>query len=185
MNHQLALEISDTLNQSVLLIDDISYYINEKFNGIETVPYTSPKLNIVAPGYTESFELTLEDGIKKNFSLSLYAKDFLKVKSYDNVGTEWSDGIYIVRYALCPYDQLSVEYNYMRTSKLMNCYLKALCQIMEDGSDEEMAKLDLLKEIRMYIDASKYEVEILHNPTKGQDLYMYAKKQLNKLNCGC
>ena len=77
MNHQLALEISDTLNQSVFLIDDISYYINEKFNGIETVPYTSPKLNIVAPGYTESFELTLEDGIKKNVSLSLYAKDFL------------------------------------------------------------------------------------------------------------
>ena len=80
MNHQLALEISDTLNQSVFLIDDISYYINEKFNNIETVPYTSPKLNIVVPGYTEAYELTSEDGIKKNFSLSLYAKDFLQVK---------------------------------------------------------------------------------------------------------
>lgn len=44
-------------------------------------------------------------------------------------------------------------------------------------------KLRQLQYIRTLLDAAKAAVEYCHEPTKGMDIYNYAVKLLDKINC--
>jgi hypothetical protein len=48
---------------------------------------------------------------------------------------------------------------------------------------EKSHKLAELQEIKGYLDAAKATVDTCHKPTKGMELYNYALKRLNKLDC--
>ena len=178
--HTLSLEVQETLNCSILRIDDTSKYA-------EGMVVDCPILLITLPGFSYSIEV-LEPLAEPGFSLNLTACD-LEVQTIDCDGGNFSalpDGIYVIKYSVSPNEQVYVEYNHLRLSKILNDYNNALCNLdLQDcAPDVETAKkLEVLREVKMYLDAAKAKVETCHEPKKGMDLYTYAKKQLSRFNC--
>jgi hypothetical protein len=180
MNHKLSLEVTDTLNLQILRISDSSVYNSN-------VPVECPLLEITTPGFVIPVQFN-ETQIQPGFrSLNLTTCDLdLQIEDCGSAYRNLSDGIYIIKYSVSPGSIVYVEYNHLRTSNIMNNYLKVLCEIPLTDSEpnvEVSRKLDLLREIKMYIDAAKAQVEIAHQPQKGMVLYTYAKKLLNKFDC--
>lgn len=177
--HVLSLEVLDTLNEKILRIVDTSIYDT-------IVPVECPILSITVPGFgysTEFDSVTITPGFSKNFT----ACD-LGLQTID-CGTKFSrlpDGIYIIKYSVSPNDIVYVEYNYLKISGIMNCYQRILCELDVSACEpmpEIANKLELLRKIKMYIEAAKAKVEICMEPSKGIELYGYAKKLLSKFNC--
>lgn len=181
--HVLSLEIIETLNECILRIDDTSVYANTLACPL---PAECPLLNITPPGFNYSIEIGSPDiapGFRSSFTAC--ALD-LQTEECGTTYKALPDGIYIIKYSVSPNDQVFVEYNHLRTTKLRNRYDKILCEL--DISDCEPAadvekKLKELKKIDMYIRAAKAKVEICHEPKKGMQLYTYAKKLLDKFTC--
>jgi hypothetical protein len=177
--HTLSLEVLDTLNEAILRIVDTSIYDT-------IVPVDCPVLSITVPGFSYSTEFDstiITPGFSKNFTacdLGLQTTD---------CGTKFSrlpDGIYIIKYSVSPNDIVYVEYNYLKVSGLMNIYQRILCELDVSACEpltEVANKLELLRKIKMYIEAAKAKVEICLEPSKGMELYGYAKKLLSKFNC--
>lgn len=179
MRHVLSLEAPKTLNCSLLRIQDTSVYHAD-------VPAECPILNVTLPGFNSSVEIG-EPDISTGFNLNLTACD-LEIQSVD-CGTTYNslpDGVYVLKYSVAPNDQVYVEYNHLRTTKLRIRYQKILCELdianCEPTADVAK-KMDLLKQIDMYIQAAEAKVDICHDPKKGMQLYTYAKDLLAKFDC--
>jgi len=177
--HVLSLEAPETLNCSILRIIDTSVYDL-------TIPIECPILNITLPGFNYSVEIG-EPDIASGFSLNLTACN-LEIQSED-CGTTYGalpDGVYVIKYSVSPNDQVYVEYNHLRTSKLRIRYNKILCDLDLASCEPNTAttkKMDKLKTIDMYIQAAIAKVETCHDPKKGMQLYTYAKDLLAKFDC--
>ncbi len=177
--HTLSLDVLDTLNEAILRIVDTSVYDT-------IVPIECPILSITAPGFNYSVEFD-SSTILPGFSKIFTACD-LELQTA-NCGTKFSklpDGIYIIKYSVSPNDTVYVEYNYLKVSGLMNYYQRVLCELDASACEplpEVANKLELLRKIKMYIEAAKAKVEICLEPSKGIELYGYAKKLLSKFNC--
>lgn len=179
MNHVLSLETLDTLNESILRVVDTSVY-NPNIN-IEC-----PLLEVTLPGF--GYAVQLDDTfISSGFAVNLTACD-LEVQT-EACGSRYDrlpDGIYVLRYSVSPNDVVFVEYNYLRVSKLMNRYQRILCELDLSACEppgDVAKKIELLRQIKTYIEAAKAKVEICHEPKKGMELYTYAKKLLAKFDC--
>ena len=178
-NHILSLEAPDTLNTKILRIVDTSIYAS-------TIPVECALLSVTAPGFSYSVEFT-DSEIPQGFNRILTACD-LELQT-QNCGTAFSDlpdGIYVIRYSVSPNDVVYVEYNHLRLASILNCYNKILCELDIAGCDpdaDKTKKLEVLGQVRMYLDAAKAKVEICHEPAKGMELYTYAQKLLSKFNC--
>lgn len=179
MRHVLSLEAPATLNECILRVQDTSIYH-------DNVPVECPILNVTLPGFNSSVELG-ETEIATGFNLNLTACD-LEVQTA-NCETQFNalpDGVYVLKYSVSPNDQVYVEYNHLRVTKLMLNYRKVLCSLdiaACEPSVEVAKKLATLKEIDMYIKAAVAKVETCHDPKKGMELYTYAKKLLTKFDC--
>jgi len=177
--HVLSLEVEDTLNCTILRIEDTSIYE-------ATMPVECPLLEITLPGFTSAVQIG-ETIIDPSFRINLTACE-LEIQS-SGCGTEFEnlpDGIYVIKYSVSPNDEVYVEYNHLRVSKLMNNYKKILCELDLADCDpiqETQDKLEELNLIRGYIEAAKAKVELCHEPKKGMQLYTYAKKRLSKFKC--
>ena len=182
MNHQLCLRIQETLNNTILHIEDSSVYNNN-------LEVTCKRLEITLPGFLKP--VFIEDAsLEKHFNVILDAQALGIQLNGSTEPCFLPDGIYIVKYSVSPNDIVYVEYNHLRTTKLLNMYHKALCSVELNDAEpnkDTMSKLTLLQEIKAYIDAAKVQVEIGHNPNKGIQLYNYAEKLLKKFKCigGC
>lgn len=177
MAHSLALEVPLISNPKVLRIYDTSIWDS-------SLPVSSRKLDIIAPGYTSSVTFTVAEGFD-----SLYNSSNLGI-STTTIPSEMAnlpDGIYILR--LTAYqgeDSTWVEYNHLRQVCLLRDYYKALCTLNFYPCDT----LDVLLEakrkelmvIKGYIDAAKAKVEWCKAPSEGIDLHNFAKKQLDKFS---
>ena len=171
MNHQLSLDVQETTNEMVLIVLDSSVYDN-------ILPVECQTLEVTLPGAMspKSFEIN-ELGTK----ITLTYADF-----HEGEDCALPDGIYILKYSISPNDKVYVEYNHMRTTLLLNQYKRAFCSVdltSATPDKETQKKLDLLREIKDFIDASKIQVEICLNPEKGIALYAYAKKLLERFIC--
>lgn len=179
MRHVLSFEAPKTMNCSILRLIDTSVYSPD-------VPIECPILNITLPGFNHSVELG-EDQIASGFSLILTACN-LEVQT-EGCGTTYSalpDGVYVLKYSVSPNDQVYVEYNHLRTTKLRIRYQKILCELDIANCEPSSAvekKMDLLKQIDMYIQAAEAKVETCLDPKKGMQLYTYAKDLLAKFDC--
>ncbi|MFZ4059479.1 MAG: hypothetical protein ACOYKE_15150, partial [Ferruginibacter sp.] len=93
--HVLSLEVPDTLNESILRIQDTSIYNPQ-------IEVACPLLQITLPGFNTPAQFT-EPDIQPGFSLNLTACD-LKIQNA-GCGTSYNnlpDGIYIIKYSVSP-----------------------------------------------------------------------------------
>jgi len=184
--HILSLEAPDTMNKCILRIVDTSIYSSD-------IPVSCPILLITPPGFNTSVQfidaVTVDSNviIEPGFILNLTACD-LDMQVAD-CGTEYSDlpdGLYAIKYSVSPNDTVYVEYNHLRITKALYRYQEILCDL-DLGACEPSSTvsntLSKLKQIRMYLAAAKAQAEFCHQANKAMDLYSYALKQLDKIEC--
>jgi hypothetical protein len=170
------------MNDWGLTIIDTSAYA-------DTIPVTCPTLQILLPGFTKAvtFDESSVPPLAPGFMRTFHACD-LGVQT-SNCGTEYDclpDGIYVIKYAVSPHDIVYVEYNHLRITKALKKYQSALCNLELEAcapGAEKSAKLEKLLEIKGYLEAAVAQVEYCHKPNKGMELYQYALKLLEKLDC--
>tara|TARA_R110001592_G_scaffold243219_7_gene504182 strand:+ start:3251 stop:3808 length:558 start_codon:yes stop_codon:yes gene_type:complete len=182
MKHLLSLHIPDIMNDWALTIHDTSIYA-------ENMPISCPTLQVLLPGFKKASTFT-EDSVPSlvpGFIRHLTACN-LEVQT-SNCGSVFDclpDGIYVIRYSVSPNDLVYVEYNHLRITQALKKYQKHLCDLELapcDPSFEKAHKLAELQEIKGYFDAAKATVDTCHESSKGMELYNYALKRLNKLDC--
>lgn len=177
--HVLSLEAPDTLNGCILRIQDTSVY-NSQISAI------CPLLQVTLPGFNIPVRFT-DELITIGFSLNLTACD-LKLQTV-NCGTKYNDlpdGIYILRYSVSPNDIVYVEYNHLRITCALNRIEDIYCSLdlaACDPPEKVKNKLQQVRLIQQYLKAAKSEVETCHHPSRGMELYRYAMKLIDKMNC--
>jgi hypothetical protein len=178
-SHRLSLEILDTSNENTLTIIDSSTYLT----GIAP---TCPELLITAPGFQYSASVPAAN-LQPGFNNTLTACSLeIQTKACDSVFEVIPDGIYAIRYSVSPNEYVKVEYNHLRLTQIYNRWQKALCDLdlsdclPEKNKKDKFAKL---QEVDMYLKAAKAKVEVCNSSKKGMDLYNYAIKLLDKIDC--
>ena len=167
--HVLSLEAPDTANAKIFRLVDTSSY-----SGVLKVD--CERLEILVPGYNTP--VTIE--VTKGFNLSLTSID-LTLSS--NELLDLPDGLYIVRYSVSPNDKVYVEYNILRVTGTMNCYMNQLCRLRIGACEpppDVKEKWKDLAEIRNYIEAAKIKTEWCGDGDAGIALLTYADKLLAK-----
>ena len=172
--HQLSLEIPDSNNVKVLRLFDTSTYA-------ENVQVDCATLRITSPG----FNLPIVIDVLPSFNLVLNACSLgMQRSGCGESSMALPDGIYVINYSVSPNDKVYVEYNFLRVTQLMNKYYNIMGQL-ELASCEPAAdvkeSLNELRLIKSFIDAAKAKVEFTLQPEAGMDLFIYAKKRLDKL----
>lgn len=177
--HLLSLEVPDTLNGCILRVIDTSIYPTG-------IPIDCPQLTITPPGFWQAYYST---SLAPGFSLNLTTCDIgLQVDNCDKTRNNYPDGIYVIRYAVAPQDQVYVEYNHLRITKALNLYNKILCCLNLAGCEPDQITKAKLRELQLYymmLKGAKAQVEYCHHPEKGMAIYKYAYMMLKKLSCGC
>lgn len=145
-----------------------------------------PILEVTLPGFSYAIQFG-EETISPGFARAFTACD-LKIQK-ENCGSKFGvlpDGVYVLKYSVSPNDEVYVKYNHLRAVELNSRYEKLLCDLdiadCEPGR-ETRQKMNVLQDVRLYLDAAVSKVEICHEPRKGIQLYTYAKKLLDDLEC--
>ena len=183
IKHNLILDIPDVLAPCILTINDISDY---DFNDPNLC---CQMLEITPPAFTRPIVFNAQNSniLSYNFKLNLTACDLgLQTEGCNDNLCSLSDGIYIIRYSISPNNVVYVEYNHLRITDALNRYKQTLC-CLDLNKDklgyEHVQKMTMLADFRTYLDAAKAMVEICHKPEEGMQMYAYALKILDKLNC--
>lgn len=174
--HQLSLELPESNNIKVMRLADTSLYA-------EGLAVDCGTLEITSPG----FNLPVQIEVIPNFNLVLNACTLgIQRSGCGEVSQILPDGIYVIKYSVSPNSNVFVEYNHLRATQTINRYYHLLGELemaaCEPDADvkEQLAELRLIKS---FIDAAKAKVEYTHEPEKGMELLIYAKKRLDKLTC--
>lgn len=178
-SHKLSLETPDTSNLNILRIDDTSVYTT-------LIGLTCPQLFITVPGFNYSVVIP-ESRLTQGFRLVLTACDLeLQTTNCDSEFSELPDGIYAIRYAVSPHEYVYVDYNHLRITKALTELDKLWCDFDLCPTDLDRDKSEYMQKlltIQGYLKAAKVKVEMCHESDKGMDLYNYALKLIEKLNC--
>jgi hypothetical protein len=176
--HILSLDIRDTLNQGILLIDDTSTYDS-------LLPVTCPNLQITPPGYSVPASI---DPLVSGFRLILNSCS-LGLTAAGGCSTALpglEDGLWRIRYSVSPNDKVFVEYYYMRTVKAMNRYYKLLCGLRLKCCLPDQETIYLLQQldiIRNYILSAKVTTEECgHDVQDGINQLRYANALMDKMS---
>jgi hypothetical protein len=175
--HVLSLEAPDTLNLCILRLVDTSIYN-------EMAAVTCARLQVTVPGFNTPVEIK---NPLPGFVYNLTACN-LELQS-EGCGTTFSnlpDGIYILKYSVSPNDQVYVEYNHLRISKALDKIQKIYCELDIPNClppEKIKKRMDEVRDIREYLYAAKAKVERCHEPRAGMEIFKYAMKLLDKINC--
>jgi hypothetical protein len=174
--HILSLEVPSVSNCGILSVKDTSQYTDDL--GIDC-----EELLITPPGFNSPALIKVKHG----FDLHINGCS-LGIQSTDCGSTRSTipDGVYIIRYSVSPNDKAYVEYNHLRVCSIMDKYYKILCDIDMKPCAPSSERADLLAElayIRTLIDAAVAKVEYCTSPNEGMELYNYAMKRLDKIDC--
>lgn len=176
MISQLSLHIEESVDCKSILIKDTSVY-NTK------IQIECAELLVTPPGFEDTYSFKVDPG----FYNSYMSLDFETNSCEKDIYT-LQDGIYQLRYQICPTDKLFVEYNHLRQCSALNMYYEGLCSLNIGNCElkkEQQEKADKLREIKTYLDAAKSYVEFCNAPDKGLELHNYAIEKLKKLNLNC
>lgn len=105
------LDFSINSNCRNIVITDTSDYV---FNSL--MPIELPKLFVLTPGQTKYIEVDFKINninVLNVFNLKIIPKDLHTADSYS-----LPDGLYMIRYAICPYDKIYKEVPYFHTCEL-------------------------------------------------------------------
>ncbi len=178
-SHRLSLETPFTSNLNILRLDDTSVYTS-------LISATCPQLLITVPGFNYSVVIP-ESRLTQGFRLILTACDLeIQTSNCDSEFSELPDGIYAIRYAVSPHEYVYVEYNHLRITKALSELSKLWCEFDLCPTDLDRDKSEHLQKlltIKGYLESAKAKVEDCRDSSKGMDLYNYALKLIEKLNC--
>lgn len=182
MKHALSLSIPDTMNNWSMTIMDVSVYA-------DLIPVSCLTLQVLVPGFPKAITFN-EDSVPAltpGFIRHLTACDLgLQTESCGTRFDVLPDGIYVIKLSVSPNDYVYAEYNYLRVTQALIKWKQKLCDLELAPCDppaEKKAKLEQLMLIKSYIESAKAMVEVCHKANKGLDLFNYAVKLLNKLDC--
>lgn len=173
--HVLQLDIINTNNLNVFKLTDSSIYAD----GLDI---KCPTLHITVPGFTTPVAIDVTPG----FNLTLTACDL--GLSVANCTLNIPDGVYNIRYSVSPNDQVWVEYDFLRTSDLLQRWKNQICNLdfglcnPDADTRKTLAELRLIKDM---IDAAKVKVEDCHSTKEGVDLFHFANKRLSNYQSCC
>lgn len=178
MVSRLNFDIIDTHDFKTLGIVDTSWYNPD-------IKVETATIEIIPPGYTYAASPFFM--VK---ALNIYNSNGLGITkaSCEEELLELPDGIYRIKYSICPNDKLYVERFFLKTDKLKCRYGAAFLNLdlnwME--SKEWKNKWNKLKEIEFYIDGA-IAASNDQNAKLATELYNKASKQLDKYEtkCGC
>lgn len=181
MISRLSFDIIDTHDFKTLGIVDTSWY-----NPLITIE--TPTIEILPPGHTNAVS-------------PFFMVKALNVYNSNGVGITHAsceeelqvlpDGIWKIKYSICPNDKLFIEKYFLRTDLLRCRYDQAFLTL--DLKDKESLKSDKMKklnEIETYIIGAHAAIND-QNPKDAQDFYNKADKLLSKYldsvggTCGC
>lgn len=178
MISQLDIYIESILNPKILIVKDASWY-NPDINP------TNGKLDLQYPGSNQYFSIP----VGKNFTFIINSNtlNITNVTNSSNLA-ELPDGIWTIRYSICPNDELFVEYTFLRNVKQLIKWHNLYCSLQIDkcAKRKYLEELQKLREIKDIIDAAKYMADC-GKYEKSIELYNYADSLLDKFssNCNC
>lgn len=171
--HQLSLELPESNNIKVLRLFDTSIYNPD-------LKVDCGYINITSPGY--SLPRSIE--VLPNFNLVLNACTLgLQRQGCGERSEPLPDGIYRIRYHVSPNDKVYVEYYHLRQTQTINRWYNMLAELEMAACEPDEDVKEQLKEMQLikgFLDAAKAKVEYVHDPEAGMELFMYAKKKLDK-----
>lgn len=181
MISRLNLNIIDTHDFKTLGILDTSWY-----NSL--IKIEDEKLEIMPPGYSNYVSPVF---IPK--SLNIYNSNSVGITraSCEDELIDLPDGIWKVRYSICPNDKLFIEKFFLKTDKLKCKYTQAFLSLDLKCSDcsGDKEKRRLLDQVEFYMKGA-IAASNDQNAKDAHDLYVKADKMLSsylqdKGLCGC
>lgn len=182
MVSRLSFNIVDTHDFKSLGIVDTSWYNPD-------ITIETPTIEILPPGYVYSASPFFM--IK---ALNIYNSNGLGITkaSCEEELIDLPDGLWKIRYSICPNDKLFIERFFLRTDKIMCRYTQAFLNLDLNNCDNPIQKdkKKKLDEIEFYITGSIAAANN-QNAKLASDLYKKADKLLdrylknNGLNCIC
>jgi hypothetical protein len=176
MISQLDIYVDKVLNPKVLIVKDASWYNPD-------VPVTNAALDIKYPGSTNNVHIPVGRG----FSYIINSNTLGLTNTTTSAAlTDLPDGLYTIRYSICPNDELFVEYTFLRNVKQLVEYNNLYCAIEIEKCNKKHYTQDLeqLRSIKDMIDAAEYQADC-GKYTQAIDLYNYAESLLKEFTNGC
>jgi len=176
IEHKLGFQVLDTNNPLVFNLLDESVYTSE-------MPYICPEILITAPG----FQFSSRHVPTQNFNLTLTACNLeIQVRNCDAEMNTIPDGIYAIKYSVSPAEYVFVEKNHLRQTIVKNRIGKIYGQLDLPTSqlpEVKKTKLVKLNEVENYLKAARECVEIKGDSKRGMELFNYALKLLDRIDC--
>lgn len=179
MISRLDLNITDTHDFKTLGIVDTSWYNPD-------ITIEEPTIEIIPPGYSYSaspFFMTKALNIYNSNGLGI-----TKATCEDEL-IDLPDGLWKIKYSICPNDKLFIEKVFLRVDKILCRYTQAFLNLdLSDLGDERQWRMKKnLEEIEIYITGA---VAASNNKDYklASDSYKKANTLLNRLStgdCGC
>lgn len=171
MISQLDIYIDQVLNPNLLIVKDASYYNPD-------IEVTNAIIEFKIPGSNLYYTFETEPG----FTEIINSNSIGLTSSIDNNLAALPDGIWTIKYSICPNEELYVEYTFLRNVQQLVKYYNKFCELDKCKETEEFNKL---QEIYTYIKGAEYKA----NCSQYQhaiELYEYADKLLERFkSCDC
>ena len=177
MISQLDIYIEKILNPKILVVKDCSFYNPE-------IVVTKAKLDLQYPNSSNYVNIP----VGKNFSYIINSNTIgLTNVTNSDALSDLPDGIWTIKYSICPNDELYVEYTFLRNIKQLIKYYNLFCQIEIDKCNKKQYLEDLkkIREIKDLIDAAQYLADDCGKYEKSIELYNEAEEMLNEFTNDC
>ena len=122
MISQLDIKVEELLNSKILIVKDASWYNPE-------IAVTNARIDLQYPGSTDYFSIPV--GKNFNYVINSNTLNITNVTHSDNL-SELPDGIWTIKYSICPNDELFVEYTFLRNTKQLIKWHNLYCSIQID-----------------------------------------------------
>ncbi len=177
MISQLDIYIEKILNSKLLIVKDASYYNPD-------IAVTNAKLDLQYPNSNSYINIP----VGKNFTYIINSNTIgLTDVNRTDALAELPDGLWTIRYSICPNDELFVEYTFLRNVKQLIRFHNLYCQIEIEKCQRKhyLEDLETIRGIKDIIDAAQYMADDCGKYEKALELYDYADSLLDEFTQDC
>jgi len=177
MISQLDIYIEKILNPKLLIVKDASWYNPD-------IAVTNAKLDLQYPNSLDYVNIP----VGKNFTYVINSNTIgLTNVTRTDALSELPDGLWTIKYSICPNDELFVEYTFLRNVKQLIKFHNLYCQIEIEKCNKKnyLEDLKTIRSIKDIIDAAQYMADDCGKYEKAIELYDYADGLLSEFTKDC
>lgn len=177
MISQLDIYIEKILNPKLLIVKDASWYNPD-------IAVTNAKLDLQYPNSSDYVNIP----VGKNFTYVINSNTIgLTNVTRADALSELPDGLWTIKYSICPNDELFVEYTFLRNVKQLIKFHNLYCQIEIEKCNKKnyLEDLKTIRSIKDIIDAAQYMADDCGKYEKAIELYDYADGLLDEFTKDC